>query len=71
MQTQKDDENKVVSLFDRQKATKESSETTEAPKQESFDFEEIMRRNTENKNRMQKERSKSNRGVIRSYRLKH
>lgn len=41
---------------------------TTKPKEESF--EDIVRRNMENKKRMEEERKKANRSVIRSYRLK-
>ena len=56
---------KVVNLFDRK--VEEKKEETE---EETMSFEEIMRRNAENKERMRKERAKANKGVIRSYRLK-
>ena len=61
--------NKVVSMFGR----KENEEPAVKTKKEteSFDFEAIMKKNAENSGRQAKERSKSNRGVIRSYRLKH
>ncbi|SMF38075.1 hypothetical protein [Pseudobacteriovorax antillogorgiicola] len=66
---QTENENKVVSIFDRpKKAEKPTAKTKE---DESYDFETIMKKNAENSGRQQKERSKANRGVIRSYRLKH
>lgn len=34
-------------------------------------FEEVLKRNAENKRRQEEERAKANKGVIRSYRLKH
>lgn len=66
MQTN-DQSQKVVSIFDRKK---DSTQKT-AKESEGYDFENTMKRNAENNTRMKKERSKSNRGVIRSYRLKH
>jgi hypothetical protein len=38
---------------------------------EELSFEEVVKRNKENAERMKKEREKANKGVIRSYRLKH
>lgn len=37
---------------------------------EELSFEEVVKRNKENAERMKKEREKANKGVIRSYRLK-
>ena len=70
MQTENHEEN-VVSLFDRQTQSPKSGEKNDSPVNESYDFEAVMRRNAENKQRLSKERKKSNKGVIRSYRLKH
>jgi hypothetical protein len=56
---------KVINLFDRE--VEEKKEETE---EETMSFEEIMRKNAENKERMRKERAKANKGVVRSYRLK-
>lgn len=58
----------VKNIGDARKDKEES-----APKKEEgdFTFEELMKRNEENRKRMQKEREKANKGVIRSYRLKH
>ncbi|NRA66328.1 MAG: hypothetical protein HRU19_17715 [Pseudobacteriovorax sp.] len=68
MQTE-NNENKVVSLFDRSE-TKEKPAKKQADS-EGYDFEAIMKQNAENKGRLGRDRKKSNRGVIRSYRLKH
>lgn len=38
--------------------------------EENFDFEAIMKKNSENKERIAKEKAKANKGVIRSHRLK-
>ena len=54
----------VKNIFDQPKKKKEESG-------EGYNFEEIMKRNDKNKSREAKERTKSNRGVIRSYRLKN
>ncbi len=67
MQTD-NNENKVVSIFDRPRTTDEKSK---ADKDEDFDFETIIKKNADNKYRQNRDRAKSNRGVIRSYRLKH
>ncbi len=69
MQTD-NNEDKVVSIFDRPRTTSEKSKT-EKTENEDFDFETIMKKNAENKFRLNRDRAKSNRGVIRSYRLKH
>lgn len=49
-----------------------TSETKEVEKAEKSEvsFDELMRRNEENRLRMKKDREKANKGVIRSYRLK-
>ena len=61
-------EKKVVSLENFRKD--KTAETEEKLCDEEFCFEEVMRRNHENKQRLSKERNKSNSSVIRSYRLK-
>lgn len=45
-------------------------EEKEVKKEESFDFEAIMKANSEKASKMKNERNKSNKGVIRSYNLK-
>tara|TARA_B100000902_G_C27131199_1_gene823689 strand:+ start:721 stop:942 length:222 start_codon:yes stop_codon:yes gene_type:complete len=60
-------EGKVVSIFDSKAATRKVAEEENT---EELSFVEIMRKNAENFDRMRKERTKSNKGVIRSYRLK-
>ena len=67
MSNENSNESKVISLFER--APKEPKSETEKDTDE-LSFEEIMKRNFENKERMKKDRLKSNKGVIRSYRLK-
>ena len=57
----------VVSLFGNNKKKKEEKKTSS----EEFDFETIMKKNSESKSRMSADRKKSNKGVIRSYRLKN
>ena len=61
---------KVVSLF-KAREQKVAAETavTEAKPGESF--EDVMRRNAENLERMRKERSKANQSVLRSYKIKN
>lgn len=69
MQTENGQDNKVVSIANRTPKTATTQETEQ--KQESFSWEDVQRRNEENRLRMKKEREKANKGVIRSYRLKH
>ena len=70
--------NNVVSLFanrqknEAQKAEGSDEASTESetnPKGESF--EDVMTRNARNKERIEKERNAANKGVLRSYRIKH
>lgn len=68
MQTD-NNENKVVSIFDKSRTSQKSKEGS--AEGDNFDFESIMKKNAENKYRQNRDRAKSNRGVIRSYRLKH
>jgi hypothetical protein len=56
----------VVSLFDRKPKKK-----VEKKIDKEFDFENIMKRNSESKDRLSTDRKKSNKGVIRSNRLKN
>jgi hypothetical protein len=62
---------KVVSLFKarEQKAAVDAEATSEAKPGESF--EDVMRRNAENRERLRKERSKANQSVLRSYKIKN
>jgi len=69
MQTGNGQDNKVVSIADRSQKTATNAQSNEP--QENFSWEEIQRRNEENRARMKTEREKANKGVIRSYRLKH
>lgn len=46
---------------------KENEKAEETPSS----LEEVQKRNEENKKRLEEDRKKANRGVIRSYRLKH
>lgn len=69
MQTGNGQDNKVVSIADRSQKSANQNQSSET--QENFSWEEIQRRNEENRARMKKEREKANKGVIRSYRLKH
>ncbi len=73
MQTGNDKDSKVVSLTDRSSQSSKERGTETAPAQDdaSFDWDAVMRRNADNASRMKNDRNKSNKGVIRSYRLKH
>jgi hypothetical protein len=77
METRNERETKVISIKDRMNQSSQTSDqstsavvpTPTAPA--DFDWASIMKRNSENANRSQDERDKANKGVIRSYRLKH
>ncbi len=71
MQTENGQDNKVVSIFNRTPNKSATTTQTEQKQEQNFSWEEIQRRNEENRQRMKKEREKANKGVIRSYRLKH
>lgn len=58
----------VVSLADFRKKTEEEKTPEEQAASETF--EEIMKRNEENKERMRKERLNANKSVLRNYRIK-
>lgn len=63
---------KVISLKEKaEESKKEATDTESKEEQKSESFADVMRRNAENKKRMEQERAKANKGVIRSYRLKH
>ncbi len=70
------DENKVVSLFQAKKdlatrKTLDNGNEEEKKDDSELTFEEIMKRNMANKERMRQDRLKSNKSVLRSYRIKH
>ena len=73
MQTGNDKDSKVVSLTDRANQTSKEREagSEQAQTDASFDWDAVMRRNADNASRMKTDRNKANKGVIRSYRLKH
>lgn len=62
------DKDKVVSIFSVEKKIVEEEEKEE---EEILSMEEVALKNKRNKERLEKERKKANKGVIRSYRLKH
>lgn len=70
MQTDNSEFGKVVKLA-RLKKSKEGQNNKDTKEEVSFTFNEIIKRNAENRARVEQERKKSNKGVIRSYRLKH
>jgi hypothetical protein len=49
---------------------KKEEKAVEVKPTEELSFEEVVKRNKENAERMKKDREKANKGVIRSYRLK-
>ena len=65
----------VVSLFSARKPVEKKMETeieTESEeKSEEVLFAEAMQRNEDNRKRMMQERLKANKGVLKSYRIKH
>jgi hypothetical protein len=76
MQTGNEQNNKVVSITDRnrnQQKTEGESSSQGSPVEvkEDFSWNDVMKRNADNASRMKREREKANKGVIRSYRLKH
>lgn len=60
----------VVSIFSKTKKVSKENKDTKAEADKDLSFEEIMQRHEENKKRMEEERKKANKSVIRSYRLK-
>lgn len=75
MQAGNERDSKVVSILDRNESKKKAKETNAEENSnlqaESFTWADVMKRNAENASRLKREREKSNKGVIRSYRLKH
>ena len=67
---QPENENNVVSMFEKAKQS-EKPKVKKESSSESYDFEEIMKRNANNLGRQARDRTKANRGVIRSHRLKN
>ena len=62
----------VVSLFTARQKEEDSTEQSEPMvKKSSASFEEIMMKNTKNKERLAKERATANKSVLKSYRIKH
>ena len=59
------EDKKVVSLSEAREKEKKEEKT-----EEELDFAEIMKKNEENKRRVEKERLKHNKSVTRSHRLK-
>ena len=63
---------KVVSLDQKREETQAEETNTESKNSSEEDsFAEVMRKNEEKRKRLEEERKKANKGVIRSYRLKH
>ena len=71
MQSGNEQTNNVISLKDRASNSQASPAPQASAAKEEFSWEETMRRNAENSSRQKGDREKSNKGVIRSYRLKH
>ncbi|MBC7533987.1 MAG: hypothetical protein H7318_20665 [Oligoflexus sp.] len=72
METRNERETKVISIKTQGSQAPDQNSSTPAPAAPAdFDWGSIMKRNSENVNRSQTDRDKANKGVIRSYRLKH
>jgi hypothetical protein len=56
----------ILNLFGRPKAVKQESN---GQNNEEMDFSEIIKKNQENTERMEKDRAKANKGITRSHRL--
>jgi thiamine pyrophosphokinase len=65
------EENKIVSIFDKKYDNKKTEKKTEDKTDTEMSFEEIQERNRKNKERVEQERLKANKGVLRSYRIRH
>lgn len=64
------DDTKVRSIFEKKKEEPPKPELTKE-EQAAYDFEADMERNRKLKERKAKERLEANKGVLRSYRIKH
>ena len=62
------EESKVVSLFDKSRRAAAEAAAKNA-QDEQFAFEEVLRRNLENSERLKKERAKANKNLVRNIRL--
>ena len=72
METENKSETKVISIKDRSTKGSSTASNQEIPATPAdFDWGSIMKRNNDNGSRQQTDREKANKGVIRSYRLKH
>lgn len=61
---------KVISLADRRNRLSGENGTTRSGDEPSPDFDDVMRRNEKNRERVATERSSANKSVLRSYRIK-
>ena len=75
MQGQNTSDSKVVSIFANREKDKSKEEqaksASDAKSEDTPSFEEVMKQNQKNKERMEKERLSANKSVLRSYRIKH
>ena len=62
------EENKVISLFEKAKEARDSVSASDA-ELEKFSFEDTVKRNQENIDRLKKERVKANKNLVRNFRL--
>jgi hypothetical protein len=60
---------KVVSIFSARQKSESAIDSKSSPKEE-LSFSDVMRKNAENLDRMRRERLQSNKGVLKSYRIK-
>lgn len=71
MQGRSDESNKVVSLFARKEQSNAPQNASPKKEEAELSFDEVMRRNNQNEERLRKERERANKGVLRSYRIKN
>lgn len=70
MQSEEEPKN-IIELNPKPNTSEEPKEEVKTKNPESeFDFSKLIKKNADSKNKVQEERSKSNKGVIRNYRLK-
>ena len=70
MQGSRKDEN-VISIFEARKKAEQDAEAAAMAADVTEAFEDIMRRNVQNLERLRKERQVANKSVLRSYRIKN
>ena len=68
-----EDKNNVINLFEARKKLEEKKNPKKKKmtkeEKDSYDFSQIMKENTKKREKLEKDRKKSNKGVKRSYRI--